>query len=329
MKILFLVPSGTQRSHARYRVLPIVKMAQDAGMDVSYKSVPRGSYARYSFFSRLPFADIIISHRELFSTYELATLRRLTPKLVYDCSDAVWTLPEREKGAGNALGRTRLARRLERVTRFVDMCIVDNRTLADKISEYNEHVAILPTPIDVKLYDLGTGGKEGGTILVGWMGTPGDESYLESTLKLLEPHAGSIQYSVVSNKPYIGPGREFALWASWSQDEEPHKLQAMDIGLTPLADDEFTRAGCGAAVLRYMASGVAVVASDVGRHREIIDHGIDGFLVREEADWAQYVMRLAQDPVLRTNMVTAARAKVVQQYSLESVAPRLWEALGI
>jgi len=326
---MFLVPSGTQRSHVRLRVVPFVKYGRENGLEVSYKEVPQGFLARYSFFSQLPHVDMFVVHRELFSSYELANLRRLCKTLAYDFSDGVWTQPERERTFGGGILEAKRARRFERICREADICIVDNQHLADKVAGYQDDIRIIPTPVDTAFYAPGDGGKVGGTTLVGWMGTPGDEAYLDVPMLHLESHCGSIQFSIVSDEPYSGPGSEYVFWASWSEKDEARMLQAMDVGLTPLADDEFLHANSGVDVLKYMASGVAVVASDIGANSDIIDHGIDGFLVRNDEDWARYVMRLAEDAELRRNMIEAARRKAVEKYDMRLVAYQFWRALGV
>ncbi|QJB54907.1 glycosyltransferase family 4 protein [Pseudodesulfovibrio sp. zrk46] len=298
-------------------------------MDVSYKEVPTGWYERYCFFSRLPHVDMFVVHRELLSQYELNGLRRICKKLVYDFSDAVWTLPEREKTVGSSIRQAKLARRFERICRQADICVVDNHIQAERVREFQENVVIVPTPVDTTRYAPGNGGKIGGTPLVGWLGTPGDEANLATPMQHLANHGGDIQFSVVSGMPYEGPGSEFMFWSAWGESNEPYQFQAMEVGVLPLADDEFANASSVVDALRYMASGVAVVASDIGPNREIIDHGIDGFLVRDEDEWASQVMRLVQDTDLRQGMVDAARRKAVEKYDLRVITDQYWRSVDV
>lgn len=331
MKILFLIPSGEQRSQARFRVLPYVEHGKRLGLNIDCREVPIGGYRRYVFFSRLPQVDVLVVHRELPSRMELGILRRLARNLVYDIGDASWTKPLREKTLlwGGIADATQ-ARRFERFCRTADRCLVDNRAQADRMLGHKRQLNIMPTPVDTERYTPGTGGKrQGGAVLVGWMGDAGDEPLLTEVMSRLAPHGGEIQFSVVSPTPYQGPGHEYVLWSSPSWNTEPIQLQAMDIGLVPMVDDIYSRAGGNMEALRFMASGVAVVASDVGRNAELIDHGIDGFLVRNPEDWSRYVMRLAADPELRQRMAEAGRAKVVADHSLDKSARLLWQILGV
>jgi glycosyltransferase involved in cell wall biosynthesis len=74
---------------------------------------------------------------------------------------------------------------------------------------------------------------------------------------------------------------------------------------------------------------VVPIASAVGFNREIVRHGVDGFLVEQPGDWAKYILRLADDPDLLERMGQAARATAEERFSLEAQAPKLWAALGV
>jgi glycosyltransferase involved in cell wall biosynthesis len=71
-------------------------------------------------------------------------------------------------------------------------------------------------------------------------------------------------------------------------------------------------------VLEAMASGVPVVATDVGGTRELIDSGRQGFLVRPDRaeEIVQYALMLIGDRELRARMGESARARALC-FSLE------------
>lgn len=329
-KILFLTPSGATQPSVRFRVLPFVKLGRERGLDVSWKRIPKSIFSRLVFFARLPKADIYIIQSKLFSTREVNALKRKCGKLVYDYDDAVWTMPtfdldvpkKRRKAA-------RSARRFAYQCAKADLCIAGNRFLAEKGFEYQNNISIIPTGLDTDSYVTGRSGNQSGAALVGWMGTSGYLDWVQEPVSRLQRHVGKIQLSVVSNAQYIGSGQENVMWTAWSSDKEVSQLQVMDIGLMPLEDSEYTRGKCGFKILQYMACGAVPVASDVGFNAEIIEHGIDGFLVRKPEDWETHVMRLAEDDTLRQTMAEAARRKVVAEFDIKAVADSLWKALGI
>lgn len=84
--------------------------------------------------------------------------------------------------------------------------------------------------------------------------------------------------------------------------------------------------GIPMSILEAMAHGVPVVAPAVGGIVEIIDDGIDGFLVdsRLPQAFAEKCLRL-QDPALRQRMGRAARLKVERFFSADIMAEKYFE----
>lgn len=83
-------------------------------------------------------------------------------------------------------------------------------------------------------------------------------------------------------------------------------------------------------VLEAMASGLPVVATDVGGVPSILPHGTCGFVApvdREDqlVDWAR---QLAEDASLRARMGAAARHHVERHFSLEGMAEQLYALYG-
>ena len=75
--------------------------------------------------------------------------------------------------------------------------------------------------------------------------------------------------------------------------------------------------GLGLGLAELMSTGVPVVASEDRGHRELVKHGVTGFLYpqNDENAFVQYVVKLAEDPELRQTMGKAAREHV-ESFSL-------------
>jgi L-malate glycosyltransferase len=82
--------------------------------------------------------------------------------------------------------------------------------------------------------------------------------------------------------------------------------------------------GLGVAALEAMASALPVIASDVGGLREVVEDGRSGIIVppANPEKIASAIKRLAESPELRSQMSAAARARVVENYSMEQMAAR-------
>lgn len=68
----------------------------------------------------------------------------------------------------------------------------------------------------------------------------------------------------------------------------------------------------GIAIVEAMAAGCVCLAFAAGGHREIITHGVDGFLWRREPDLARLLSQLARDEQLRTIVALRAQQKARQ-----------------
>jgi len=109
----------------------------------------------------------------------------------------------------------------------------------------------------------------------------------------------------------------------WALEREVELFNTCDVGVYPLADDEWSRGKCGFKAIEFMACGVPVVASAVGVNREIIEDGVNGFLASTDDEWVEKLGRLLEDPALRRRFGQAGRRTIEERYSLRVHAPTL------
>lgn len=81
-------------------------------------------------------------------------------------------------------------------------------------------------------------------------------------------------------------------------DKYPEKMYNIDVGLAPLANNEFNRIGkSDLKYLEYTMAGAATVASKIGQYKESIKNKQNGLLVDNTTeDWVRVLTRLAQNP---------------------------------
>ena len=104
--------------------------------------------------------------------------------------------------------------------------------------------------------------------------------------------------------------------------EWPALLPGLDLLLHPAR-----REGLGSVLLESMGAGVPVVAAAAGGIVDVIDDGIDGVLLPPDRqdDWHATVLDLLRDPVRRTTLATAARQRVLRDFTIEGMTARYLE----
>ena len=60
-----------------------------------------------------------------------------------------------------------------------------------------------------------------------------------------------------------------------------------------------------------------------GVNKDIIDHGVDGFLVETDEEWYAAIKKLVNDPYLREQMGFAGCKKIESKYSLKVWGPHV------
>jgi glycosyltransferase involved in cell wall biosynthesis len=122
----------------------------------------------------------------------------------------------------------------------------------------------------------------------------------------------------------LGKGVIFA--GSVPHSDVPRYIAAADICIAPFEDNEITRCKSPLKIVEYLASGKAIVASDVGEVRNMI--GNAGIIVPPgSADKiAEGIMELAADDTRREALAVAARQRVEMKYNWRSSAEALEKA---
>ncbi len=100
---------------------------------------------------------------------------------------------------------------------------------------------------------------------------------------------------------------------------EPYVV-ASDITVVPFEEERFSSVH----LLESCARGRPAIATDLGEQREVIRHERSGLLVppRDEAALADAMLRLMDDPALRTRLGEGAAARA-QEFRVKAVAGRL------
>lgn len=350
-KILFLTAHPVEDPSCRYRVLQFLPYLEGAGHQctVSSFSTPQlftvlrrrdrvatkilhTAYCtarravRLLNISRF---DFVVIHREAFPFLAPMVenwILRHHPNVIFSFDDAIY--------AGHAdvsslnhpwLYRLKYGGGYQEVIKKSCYVIAGNRTLAEYARKFNSRVEVIPTVVDCARYSFKSVKARDNPITIGWIGSRSTISYvlpIEPALQRVAKRYGrKLRFRFVGYPDYRPNVPEFES-LPFSLDHELSDLHAMDIGIMPLPDTEWTRGKCAFKAIQYMASGVATVASPVGMTTELIQHGKNGLLAASVDDWFNSLQILIADDQLRRQLSTRARQTIEEGYSLQTWSAR-------
>jgi glycosyltransferase involved in cell wall biosynthesis len=359
IRVLALSPIPEEGAGCRFRLAQFIPYLRAHGFEVSLRTLytpdffrlvyrPK-NYARKALgFARLTARylaalsdsrdfDVIFLYREILPIGPPLVEQYLTrpghPPLVLDYDDAIF-LPNVSE-ANRVISTLKMPQKLARTIARSRHVIVGNSYLADYARRYTSNVTIVPTCVDTDRWVPDSHGPIHGRAqsrppVVGWIGSPTTGPYIRALADVLQrvgaQHPMRLRISGVA-RPLHVPGVETEN-IEWSLDREVQLFNTCDIGVYPLADDEWARGKCGFKAIQFMACGVPVVASAVGVNREIIEDGVNGFLASNADEWRCKLARLLDDVELRRRFAVAGRETIERRYSLAVNAPVLAEILG-
>ena len=341
-KVTALV-SGRNTPSTRFRVLQHVDRLRDLGVAVNaqvplinkYQNVPllpatTPKWVRKVFAvpwtaaklaTRLPgilnsrSGDVTWLEREILPGYFTLEPLLKTP-LVFDVDDAIWLAAP--------FGRAATRKIAERA----DQLIVGNPYLADWFHQYNRDLVIVPTAVDVDIYKAAYRDDNDGYFNVGWIGTSSNNHHLlalEPILRRFFDEHSKTRLLVVSDRApkfkQLPP--EQTRFVAWNPQIELASIQDMQVGMMPLADNEWTRGKCSFKMLQYMACEIPVIVSPVGMNAEVLTMGDVGFAAKSDDDWYAALEHLYRDVDERKRMGDNGRQVIVENFSAKRIASQL------
>jgi glycosyltransferase involved in cell wall biosynthesis len=331
-KLLLVLPNSDRRgASARYRVYQYLPALERAGFTVETIAPMKSKRPVLRIVDRVreesrllravPDADLVLVQKRLLSRHFVDRLRRVGKPIVFDLDDAIFTSP---KGDWSTITRWRVRQRLRRVLRASALVLVGNDYLRAYVERDTSRAVVLPTAVEIARYPVKTD-SSGNNVRLGWIGSRVNHRYLSlltPVLRRLTEEIPWLRLVVVSDEDYAAEGVAVEN-RRWSEETEVQDLLTFDIGLMPLADDEWTRGKCALKALQYMAAGVPAVCSAVGANNDVIEHGADGFLCTSEGQWHETLARLARDPDLRRVVGCRGRETVERRYAAESIGTQV------
>lgn len=213
-----------------------------------------------------------------------------------------------------------------RALRQCDLLTTPNAHLADKFSRYSQNVKLIKNMIDLSAWRPLPLVKDDRVRIIyqgGWSHF-GDWQIIKKPLKKVMEEHKNVDL-VVMGQTYEGILKEFpqdrVQRVDWVDVEAyPYLFRSLDgdIGICPLEKSEFNLCKSELKWEEYSALEIPAVCSQVGPYIAAVDHGLTGFLAKNETEWEQYLTELILSPELRRAVGRSARRRVEDYYDLKN-----------
>src|SRR5688572_29627867 len=352
MRILALVPYPYDRAPGqRYRMEQWARLLEDFGVAVTFEAFRceelhsllcrpantwRKAYlASQALIRRLKVLKTLRDFDLVYIYSEAALMgpaliesfiRKKGVPIVFDFDDAIFLHYTYISPVHRYLRLLKFPGKTGTICGLASHVIAGNSYLANYANRFNKNVTIVPSSVDIDSYTIETRRTLSDRPVIGWTGSYSTIQYLDNLKTTLQQLATRERFKlrVVGVPDYRIEGVDVEA-VSWNPETEVTDLRAIDIGLMPLTDDEWTRGKCGMKALQYMALGIPTVCSPVGVNPRIIRDQENGLLAETEDQWKDHLTRLLHSPELRERLGNAGRVTVEAGYSLSTHAPAVYQ----
>lgn len=286
------------------------------------KALVKGYFRRLRDLLTIWKYDVVFIHREaspfgppIFSWLVAKVFRKY---MIFDFDDAIWIPNASESNSGLTMSFKRF-RNAGNVCKWAKVVSVGNKYLAEYALGFNKNVVVNPTTIETEGHHNVI--KKHGTskFVIGWTGSHSTLKYLNDIYPVLQEleKQFDFEFHVIADVPPKFQMKSLK-FVPWNKTSEIDDLLEFNIGLMPLPDDIWSKGKCGFKALQYMALGIPAIVSNVGVNAEIVDHGVNGFVCKNENDWKEFLKLSLSKPELVKELSKHTREKIVANYSVKS-----------
>ncbi len=263
-------------------------------------------------------ADVVWLERELvFGKRTLEPWLGRPEQRVLDVDDAIWMY-----------GSPRYS---EAIAEGCAGVICGNRYLQAHYAPVAKKTWLVPTSVDTERWRRPGGARartDARTWVIGWTGTASNFPYLygiEDALAALMSRHADVEVLIVADRAPAWKKLEASRtrFVRWTDAGEPEAVFGMDVGVMPLADEEWAKGKCAAKMLVYMAASLPVVVSPVGVNAEVLAEDDVGFGATSTEQWLDALERLYADRAAAHARGERAQALVERAYSVHASTEKL------
>lgn len=207
--------------------------------------------------------------------------------------------------------------------------LAGNEYLFNNAKKYGSKIThIFPTLVDVSKKKSSL--KKYNKFTVIWMGSPSTTKYLNDISKYINYIAKKhdVNFLIVGSKDCtIKPSKNIK-FLEWSLKFENECVKKCHLGIMPLRNSFWEMGKCGYKLLQYMKNELPILASPVGVNKEILDHGGNGYFIKNKKEWEKFIIKLKNNSILRKKMGHNAKKKILSKYNIQHYQEKYFKIIN-
>ncbi len=272
--------------------------------------------------------DLVFMHREatfLPVPWIELMIYRSSKRVIYDIDDAIW-LPQPD-------GRIQRHKKVPILISKANVVIAGNRYIKEHIvsSGWHKHVNIIPTVVDTDKYIPPKNERRvrKGVLKIGWTGSPSTFKtafmpFVKVWRRLLTNPNLKVEFHIMGAGEYKNLFPE-GFYYEYDPLKEVSFLHSVDVGIVPIPDEPWMKYKNNIKLFMYMATGLSVVASQIGINKDVLADGSCGLLASTFDQWYEALVMLGKDESLRQQMGKSGRELVEREYSVKAWVDKYME----
>jgi glycosyltransferase involved in cell wall biosynthesis len=315
MHVLAIVSRDLEKGSTKYRLAQYLDFLADKGVTVEFV---RRNEIDASTIEKARRADVLFNQKCLLRHSLAKKIIANSRRVIFDFDDAIYTRPGKPF---SWLTQRKVNRRLRLWLQQAKAVTDANEFLAGYARRYSTAVEVIPMALDLDVWRP-RAKPITDVVTIGWAGAPVNVPLLER----LDPVLTAVCRKHPEVKVAVFSGRKPQLecpfeYHPYRPGGEPDFVRGLDIGLLPLAGDEYSKGKSPIKALQYLACGVPVVGDVHGATAEILKND-NSIAVAGESEWVAAIESLVADRQRAAAMGAAGREYVVDRHDFGILAER-------
>lgn len=243
-------------------------------------------------------------------------VRRWHIPIIYDIDEPLF-VPYVSPTSGR-LNKLKFFSKIDELFKMSDCVFAVNKAIADYAGKFNDNVRVVPMAVDVERYKPDAAPANNEKPVIAWVGTRTNQPNIELAVPAMRELAKEKDFTfrIIADDQMKFDGLDVD-FVPWTYNIEVPKLRQSQIGVVPNIKNDWSQWKFFFKTIQFMSLGMPVVASATGSNLEIIEDGVNGFLVDSEKDWYEKLKLLMEQPDLRKKLGENARKTVLERFDIE------------